>query len=200
MSVVNEWVVREYFEHLGYLVGQPCKHTVSGRREKHSGEEIDLMVHNPAIREHKLPDHFIWRSEDLETVSAAIVGIRGWHGYRFYASTFKHTPEAVAFAAPRSVRIGARRLGTNGFARILCIPKLPATGELKEQVIALLRDSGIDGVLVFPTMLAEIVHSVDQRKNYERSDLLQIIRILKSYDFLKDSQLELFAQRDARRD
>ena len=200
MSDVNEWVVREYFEHLGYLVGQPCKHNVSGRRDKRAEEEIDLIVHNPAISEHKLPDHFIWSSEDLENVSAAIVGIRGWHGYRFYASTFKHTPEAIAFAEPRSVRVGARRLGTNDFARILCIPKLPATGELKEQVITLLRESGVDGVLAFPTMLAEIVHSVDQRKNYERSDLLQIIRLLKSYDFIKDGQLELFAHRETRRD
>ena len=161
MSDVNEWVVREYFEQLGYFVSQPCKYNVGGRRQKRAEEEIDLLIHNPAVRSHSLPDNFVWNTEDLETVGAAVVGIRGWHGYRFYASTFKHTPEAVAFAEPRSARVAAKRLGAQDFARILCIPKLPATGELKDQVIDMLRSSGIDGILAFPTMLSEIVRRVD---------------------------------------
>ncbi|MDE0837665.1 MAG: hypothetical protein OSB41_01295 [Kiritimatiellae bacterium] len=199
MSDVNEWVVREYFEEQGYLVSQPCKYTVGGRREKRAEEEIDLIIHNPCVRTHTIPEHFVWRTEDLEHISSAIVGIRGWHGHRVYASTFKDTPEAVAFAQPRSARVGAKRLGSPDFARILCVPKLPAGGEFKDQVINLLRVSGVDGVLAFPTMLADIVQGVDDRKNYEKSDLLQIIRLLKSYDLIKDSQLELFTKPKPRR-
>ncbi len=47
-------------------------------------------------------------------------------------------------------------------------------------------------------MLSEIVRRVDERKSYEKSDLLQIIRLLKSYEFFKDDQLELFKPRGKR--
>ena len=35
----------------------------------------------------------------------------------------------------------------------------------------------------------------DIKKNYEKSDVLQVIRILKNYDFLNDTQMELFGSR-----
>ena len=50
-----------------------------------------------------------------------------------------------------------------------------------------------NGVLSFRTMLLELVEHLDTAKNYEKSDLLQILRILKTYDLLKDAQLDLFA-------
>ncbi len=33
------------------------------------------------------------------------------------------------------------------------------------------------------------------REYYEKSDLLQVIRLLKNYDFVKESQLELLGRR-----
>ena len=33
---------------------------------------------------------------------------------------------------------------------------------------------------------------VQTNKNYEKSDLLQIIRLMKNYDLIKDDQLELW--------
>jgi len=44
-------------------------------------------------------------------------------------------------------------------------------------------------------MLAEIIKRVDKTRNYEKSDVLQIIRILKNYDLFKEAQLELFSRR-----
>jgi hypothetical protein len=40
---------------------------------------------------------------------------------------------------------------------------------------------------------------VDVSKNYEKSDLLQILRILKTYDLLKEAQLDLFETPKARK-
>jgi len=48
-------------------------------------------------------------------------------------------------------------------------------------------------------MLAELVAKVDTKKNYEKSDLLQIIRILKTYDLLKSPQMELFEKKRRRK-
>jgi len=36
-------------------------------------------------------------------------------------------------------------------------------------------------------------------KNYEKSDLAQTLRILKTYDLLKDAQLDLFSKKKAKR-
>ncbi|MEI6218885.1 MAG: hypothetical protein WCP86_08280, partial [bacterium] len=50
MAGVSEIVVREYFESLGFLVNQPCKYVVAGRR-KRAEDEIDLVVFNPQAAE-----------------------------------------------------------------------------------------------------------------------------------------------------
>ena len=48
-------------------------------------------------------------------------------------------------------------------------------------------------------MLVEIIKGVDKNRNYEKSDILQVIRILKNYDLFKEAQLELFSRRRAGR-
>ena len=44
-------------------------------------------------------------------------------------------------------------------------------------------------------MLLELVGRVDTKKNYDKSDLLQVIRLLKNYGLLRDPQLNLFEKR-----
>ena len=41
-------------------------------------------------------------------------------------------------------------------------------------------------------MLADLINGTETNRNYQKSDLLQIIRILKNYDFFKGPQMELF--------
>ena len=76
MSAVSEWIVREYFESLGFLVRQPRKYQISARR-KQVEEEIDLLVVNPAVTEQKVPEASLWGADVLQHVSRAIVSVRG---------------------------------------------------------------------------------------------------------------------------
>lgn len=197
MSAVNEWIVREYFELLGYLVSQPCKYTPA--RHKRADEELDLLIVHPQVREHRLPDHLVWSSADLQTVGRAVVGVRGWHTDRFYAATFEQTPEILRFAERAARRAAEARLGSEPVAAVLCLPELPASGELKEKTLRALKERGIDGVLSFRTMLQELLVKVDVNRNYDKSDLLQILRILKNYGLLRDPQMELFSRRARQR-
>jgi len=194
MSAINEWVVREYFEQLGFLVTQPRKYVPSGRQKK-ADEEIDLLVVNPTVGEHRLPDHLVWLTPDLAHVARAIVGVRGWHTERFSASRFEQWPDITRFAEPDSVRFASRLLSSEQMAKILCIPDLSGAGELKQKTISALRQRGIDGIISFRTMLTDLVAGVSTNRNYEKSDLLQVIRLLKNYKLLRDPQLELFARR-----
>lgn len=194
MSAVNEQIVREYFEHLGYFVTQPCKYVSMGRN-KRVEEELDLLVTHPQVSEHALPAEMVWTSDQLKTVSRAIVGVRGGHSERFYSGTYEQAPEILRYAE-RSARLaGAARLGGEPLAVILCIPELPVSEELRMKTLEGLRERGVDGIITFRTMLMELISSLRSNRNYEKSDLLQILRILKAYGLVMDPQLEFFDKR-----
>jgi hypothetical protein len=48
-------------------------------------------------------------------------------------------------------------------------------------------------------MLSDLIGHIEVNRNYQKSDLLQMIRILKNYDFFKEPQLELFKSRRKKR-
>lgn len=194
MSALTEQVVREFFEMQGYLVTQPRKYTVPGRPKK-ADEEVDLVVCNPTVREHVVPGHLVWTRADLKSVARAVVGVRGWHTDRFYASTIEQTPEILRFLEPDALKFAAGVLGDTSMAKILCLPKLPASGELKAQTIRALKDRGVDGVISFGLILEDLIAGVDTNKNYEKSDILQLLRLLKNYDLVRDRQMELFVHK-----
>jgi len=137
MASVSEWIAREYFEMLGYMVIQPCKYSVSGR-PKRAEEETDLVVFNPLVTVHTLPASFIWTAAELKTVARAVVGVHGWHTERFYPAMLENLPELVRFAGEESVKMAARRLGNSEIAKILCLPQLPVTQKLKEDTLRIL--------------------------------------------------------------
>ena len=47
--------------------------------------------------------------------------------------------------------------------------------------------------------LAFLVNQVEPNRNYQKSDLLQLIRILKNYEFFKEPQLDLFRPKRKRK-
>ena len=94
---------------------------------------------------------------------------------------------------PKAFQQAARAFGKdNTPLKILVVPALPQAAAARDESIALLRSKGIDAVLPFRTMLAELVNKTEVNRNYQKSDLLQIIRILKNYDLCQEPQLELF--------
>ncbi len=194
MSAVNEWIVREYFEGLGFFVGQPRKYSVPGR-SKTADEEVDLVAYHPARTNHVVPENLMWETADVACVKRVLIGVRGWHTERFYASTFEQAPDILRFAGSETSDYAASLLGDGDFAKVLCLPRLPASGELREKTVEVLRQHGIQGVLSFRTMLAELIDRVDINRNYEKSDLLQVIRLLKNYDFVRSRQMDLFEKR-----
>ena len=198
MSAVNEWIVREYFEQLGFLTSQPCKY-LSSVRHKRAVEELDLLIHRPTSCTLSAPSHMIWTTEDLGVVSRAVVGVRGWHTDRIYATTLEQTPEILKFAGQSARKAAVEYLGSEDIVAVLCVPELPASGELRDKTLSALRERGIDGVLSFRTMLSELVRMVRVNLNYDKSDLLQVIRILKNYDLLRDPQLDFFTRRQQKR-
>jgi hypothetical protein len=204
MSAIDEGIVREYFEQNGFLVRQVRKYQVQARR-KTGDEEVDLVVYNPAfVRSARKPDFFLFASE-LVHVHRAIVVVKGWHTGKFTPTMLKSSPEIFRFLEENVLKEVARIFPVDAdepgnapdVTKILVLPSLPTAEPFRSQSVAMLKEHGIDGIISFRSMLLDIIERVEINKSYGKSDTLQVIRILKNYDLLKDGQLDLIAERFA---
>ena len=191
MSAVSETIVREYFELHEFLVRQHCKYISQTRREE--DDDIDFFVLNPHPEAPASALPFVLTSPDLASVERAIVVVKGWHTETFSSSVLSRASAIFRFVEPKAFQQAARAFGKdNTPLKILVVPALPQAAAARDESITLLRSKGIDAVLPFRTMLAELVNKTEVNRNYQKSDLLQIIRILKNYDLCQEPQLELF--------
>ncbi len=197
MAAVSESIVREYFELHEFLVRQHRKYVSPTRRED---DDIDFFVLNPDPSPAPAELPFVLTSADLAFVARAIVVVKGWHTETFSPSVLASAPEIFRFVEPKVFQQAARAFGQNGAPlKILVVPALPQDSPARDQSIALLRSKGIDAVIPFRTMLADLISQIETNRNYQKSDLLQMIRILKTYDFFKEPQLELFKGKGKKR-
>lgn len=192
MPAVSETIVREYFELHGFLVRQQRKF-VARNRNADDEDDIDFFVLNPRPQPRPAEFPFVLSSAELASVDRAIVVVKGWHTETFSTARLTNTPEIFRFVEPKPFQQAARAFGKDGVPlKILVVPALPQNSKARDESIALLRSKGIDGVIPFRTMLADLVSETEANRNYQKSDVLQIIRILKNYDFFKGPQMELF--------
>ncbi len=191
MPAVSETIVREYFELHEFLVRQHRKYVGQTRRE--DDDDIDFFVLNPHPQAPPASLPFVLGTPDLASIERAIVVVKGWHTETFSSSVLTHAPAIFRFVQPRVFQQAARAFGKEGTPlKILVVPALPQVAATRDESIALLQSKGIDAVIPFRTMLADLVDETEVNRNYQKSDLLQIIRILKNYDFFREPQLELF--------
>jgi hypothetical protein len=200
MSAIDEGIVREFFEQNGFLVRQVRKYQVQSRR-KHSDEEIDLLVYNPAWkRGTRKPDFFLFSSE-LPFVHRAVVVVKPWHTGVFSAAMIKGSPEILRFLEEQVLEAASKLFPDDNAeagagdppSKVLVLPGLPTQEPYRSQSVSLLKERGVDGIISFRAMLLDLIGKVEVNRNYRKSDTLQVIRILKNYDLLRDGQLDLLS-------
>lgn len=190
MAAVSETIVREYFELHGFLVRQPRKYAAPTKGED---EEFDFFVANPRPQPADSLLPAILTSADLSRITRAVVFVKGWHTETFSPAMLAQSPDMFRFVDAEIAKQTARFFGDErAVTRILVVPALPQNAEAREQSLEILRGKGIDTVIPFRTLLADLVAETEANRNYQKSDVLQVIRLLKNYDFLKGPQLELF--------
>ncbi len=198
MSSVSESIVREYFEQHEFLVRQRRKYI--GQTRGQEEDDIDFFVLNPHPQVQNGVMPFVLSSPDLIFIERAIVVVKGWHTKIFSTASLASAPEIFHFVEPKIFQQAARAFGKDGTPlKILVVPALPHNAQARLESIALLRSKGIDAVIPFHTMLADLIKETEVNRNYQKSDLLQLIRILKNYDLFKEPQLELFKSRRKKR-
>jgi hypothetical protein len=203
MSAIDEGIVREYFEQNGFFVRQARKYQVQSRR-KVGEEEIDLVVFNPGWqRGARKPDFFLFSSE-LPYVQKAIVAVKGWHSGVFTPTMLKSSPEIFRFLEENVLKQVSRlfppQRGEEDVGeptKILVLPSLPTAEPFRSQSVELLKARGVDAIVSFRAMLLDLLDKIEINQNYTKSDTLQVMRILKNYDLLKDPQLDLPVARES---
>lgn len=197
MSAIDEGIVREYFEQNGFFVRPARKYQVQARR-KMAEEEIDLMVFNPAWqRDARKPDFFLF-SNELPYVHKAVVAVKPWHTGVFTPNMLKSSPEVFRFLEDNVLKQAARWFPTDAPddpagapTKILVLPSLPTAEPFRSQSVELLKARGVDAIISFRAMLLDLLDKIEINQNYTKSDTLQVMRILKNYDLLKDAQMDL---------
>jgi hypothetical protein len=212
MAAIDEGIVREYFEQNGFFVRQMRKHAVQARR-KTGEEEIDLVVYNPTwARDRRKPDFFLFVTE-LPCLHRAVVSVKPWHTDVFTPGTLKSSPELFRFLEDNVLREAVKffpqedALAAVGggvtpgeVTKILVLPALPTQEPFRTQSVELLKSRGVDCIISFRAMLLDLIDKVEVNRHYRKSDTLEVIRILKNYDLVRDPQLDLLPRggRDAR--
>jgi hypothetical protein len=204
MAGFDENIVREYFEWNGFLVRQLRKYSVQSVK-KLSGGETTMMVYNPAAPANSALRNFQLFSADMATIRQAIVVVKGWHRSRFTPAILKSSAKlynflkkdvisqadsyfnlATSAGEPEQINESAE------YAKILVLPGLPTSEPQRSESIALLKECGVDGIVAFSTILESLLRQVEVNHSYQKSELLQLMRVLKMYDMVKDPQLTLF--------
>lgn len=199
MAGFDEHIAREYFELHGFLVRQVRKYSVHSRR-KLADEEIDLLIYNPLYEASGRKPQFLLFSSELPYIHRAFVVVKGWHTSRFTPAMLRSSSEIFSFLEKTVLKEAGKLFkfdsgslpGADSALRILVLPGLPTAEPHRAESMRLLRERGIDGIISFRAMLLDLIQKVEINRNYQKSDLLQILRILKNYDLVKTSQLELF--------
>lgn len=197
MPSVSESIVREYLESQGFLVRQHRKYIAPSRNKD---DDIDFFALNPHPEPLVGERPFVLSSTDFRYIERAVVVVRGWHTEIFSPARLIKAPEILRFVEPRVFKRAIKAFGTEIMPlKILVVPALPQGESARQETITFLKNKGVDAVLPFRTILADLIQRVEPNRNYQKSDILQILRILKNYDFFREPQLELFRPSRRRR-
>ena len=172
MVDVNEEIVRKYFELQGYFVQADVPYfkpkEKTGKKSSGYGD-IDLIVTNP------------------KTGDRAIVGVSGWHRERITPSYVEGWGGRIFdFVGRLALEKAAEVLGTREFRKILVVSRLGARKDSREKFVEKARKMGVDEVIEFPKILEELIGMIERGPSYD-SEVLQTLRLLKVYKFLKTS-------------
>jgi|TARA_B110000977_G_scaffold73428_1_gene99405 hypothetical protein len=199
MASFDEDIVREYFELNGFFARQLRKHSVHSRK-KATEETVDLLVHNPSAPSDAPEPNFQLFSSDMVAIRQAIVVVHGWQQTRVTPAILKSPARLLEFLK-KGVLSQADVLfeveeglleDVAAYRKILVLPGLPTAEPQRNECLELFKAQGVDGVIAFSTILEDLLRHVEVNHSYHKSELLQLVRVLKVYDMVQAPQMRLF--------
>ncbi|EDY84581.1 hypothetical protein VDG1235_4212 [Verrucomicrobiia bacterium DG1235] len=198
MQRVEEVIVREYLEQNGFLV-RPLR-KARPQAKKTLDEGLDLYVRNMVFREGSRDPNFLLFSSELRYLESGLICARGWYGDKAFLASMTGGAEILKFLEANVFKKVQKWFEVDADVtfgtkvppkKILVAPVFPTQEPYRSQCVDLLKEKGVDGILSFKSMALDLIDRVDTKQVYEKSDLLQLLRVLKTFDLVKDSQMNL---------
>ena len=191
MSSVNDQIIREFFELQGFLVRQIRKHVSPMPDEV---EESDFWIWHPGLAAGVSGRETSPTEAEIRTIASAFVFVKPWHTETFTTGVIENDQDLTKRL---SSTLEANDSETQSWLQhqprnILVVSNLPKSKAAREKSMALIKKKGFDVVLTFDRILSRLLEHVERNRNYQRSDLLQTLRLLKNYGLVRPLQLELF--------
>ena len=160
-----------------------------------------LSLHNPSVAANAQDLGFLLFSTDVTRIRSASVAVVGWGTPGFSPTSLRSGTAMMKFLKGEvignlddwfKVAPGSAEEGMGPSLKLVCLPGLPGTEKLRDQVVELLRSAGVDGVFTTRAMLEHLLRRAEENRDFTGSLPLQFLRMLKVYEVVKDPQLELF--------
>ncbi len=190
-------IAREYLELNGFST-LPLRKSRTQAKRSAQVEGLDLYIRNLKFVEGERDPDFLLFSSELRRLRSAVVCVHGWHGEKAALASMKNGADMLKYIEGNVLKKldkwfefeHWRELGETEFPkRILVAPVFPTQEAYRARIVSALKERGVDGILSFKSMLLDIIDRVDTRHVYPKSDLLQLVRTFKTFDLIKDSQM-----------
>jgi len=151
------------------------------------GDEDILFIRNSLARESAGSPGFVIPSDEITLIKNGVVKVISWHTMKFTPAVLNKNPEIFDFVAGSYRHIVKKTFMEENFSRILVIPALPSSENLRIDSIKIMKEKGIDGVITFPSLIAGLIDKIEARQVY-LSSVNEVLRILKFYRFFVEKE------------
>ncbi len=131
-------------------------------------------------------EEFIIEKEKISLIDKGLVRVLAWHTLKFTPSVIKKFYSEIFGTLEEK---SYKKLIEQNYKKILVIPGFPSTPNLRNESIKIMKENGINYVILFPTVISGIIEKINERNLYQ-SHTLEIIRILKFYRFFSEKKFE----------
>ncbi len=153
-------------------------------------KEDILLVKKAGATGTEKPGRFIISTEKItRTVNNAVVKPVSWHTMKFTPLVLSRFPDVFNFLKDMYAEDYKKFFGGEDFLRILVIPSLPASEDLKKESVRVMQEKGVDNLILFSSIIAGLVEKIDARHVY-LSSVNEVLRVLKFYKFFKEKEEE----------
>lgn len=109
---------------------------------------------------------------------------------KFTPSVLQKNPEIFQFIRDSNKATVKNVFNGEPFLKILVIPALPASEDLKGKSIVMMKEKGVDNIISFPSILSGLIGKIESRHVY-LSSVNEVLRILKFYRFFAKEEQNL---------
>ncbi len=150
-----------------------------------------LLVKNAGVANLSGESKFILSGSEIGgTINNAVIKPVSWHTMKFTPRVLSRFPDIFDFLKARHEEKYKKFFKGEDFLNILVIPSLPASEALREESVRIMKEKGIDRLMMFSSVIAGLIERIESRRVY-LSTVNEVLRVLKFYKFFAEEEQNL---------